>query len=42
MTEHAQPFYEPSGNEIALVEHAFRERLPLLIKGPTGCEEKAA
>ena len=31
------PFYEPSGNEIALFEHAFRERLPLLIKGPTGC-----
>ncbi len=31
------PFYEPSGNEIALFEHAFHERLPLLIKGPTGC-----
>jgi nitric oxide reductase NorQ protein len=31
------PFYEPSGNEISLFEHAFRERLPLLIKGPTGC-----
>lgn len=31
------PFYEPSGNEIALFEHAWRERLPLLIKGPTGC-----
>ena len=31
------PFYEPSGDEIALFEHAFRERLPLLIKGPTGC-----
>ncbi|RIX45194.1 MAG: CbbQ/NirQ/NorQ/GpvN family protein [Rhodocyclales bacterium GT-UBC] len=31
------PFYEPSGNEIALFEHAYRERLPLLIKGPTGC-----
>jgi len=31
------PFYEPSGNEIALFEHAFRQRLPLLIKGPTGC-----
>ena len=33
----ALPFYEPSGDEIALFEHAFRERLPLLIKGPTGC-----
>jgi len=31
------PFYEPSGNEISLFEHAFHERLPLLIKGPTGC-----
>ncbi|MDR1994975.1 CbbQ/NirQ/NorQ/GpvN family protein [Azonexus sp.] len=31
------PFYEASGNEIALFEHAYRERLPLLIKGPTGC-----
>ena len=31
------PFYEPSGNEIALFQHAFNQRLPLLIKGPTGC-----
>ena len=31
------PFYEPSGNEIALFEHAYKQRLPLLIKGPTGC-----
>ena len=31
------PFYEPAGDEIALFEHAFRQRLPLLIKGPTGC-----
>ena len=30
------PFYEPSGNEISLFEHAFQQRLPLLIKGPTG------
>ncbi len=37
MSEHALPFYEPSGDEIALFEHAWRERLPLLIKGPTGC-----
>jgi len=42
VTKHAPPFYEPSGDEIALVEHAFRERLPLLIKGHTGCEAKAA
>ncbi len=31
------PFYEPSGNEISLFEHAYHQRLPLLIKGPTGC-----
>ena len=31
------PFYEPSGNEISLFEHAFNQHLPLLIKGPTGC-----
>ena len=31
------PFYEPSGDEISLFEHAFNQRLPLLIKGPTGC-----
>ena len=37
MSDHNLPFYEPSGNEIALFEHAFNQRLPLLIKGPTGC-----
>jgi nitric oxide reductase NorQ protein len=31
------PFYKPHGNEIQLFEHAFRNQLPLLIKGPTGC-----
>ncbi|MDO9385799.1 MAG: CbbQ/NirQ/NorQ/GpvN family protein [Thiobacillus sp.] len=31
------PFYQPVGNECALFEYAFRNRLPLLIKGPTGC-----
>ncbi len=31
------PYYRPQGNEIALFEHAWRHRLPLLIKGPTGC-----
>ena len=31
------PFYKPHGNEIELFEHAYRNRLPLLIKGPTGC-----
>lgn len=31
------PFYTPAGDEIALFEHAWRNRMPLLIKGPTGC-----
>jgi nitric oxide reductase NorQ protein len=31
------PFYQPVGNECELFEYAFRNRLPLLIKGPTGC-----
>jgi len=33
----AAPFYAPTGNEVALFEHAHRNRLPLLLKGPTGC-----
>lgn len=31
------PFYAPQRDEVALFEHAFRNRLPVLIKGPTGC-----
>lgn len=31
------PYYQPQGNEVELFEHAWRNRLPLLIKGPTGC-----
>lgn len=31
------PFYKPHSNEIELFEHAYRNQLPLLIKGPTGC-----
>ncbi|MGB5744853.1 MAG: CbbQ/NirQ/NorQ/GpvN family protein [Sedimenticolaceae bacterium] len=31
------PFYRPQGNEIALFENAWRNCLPVLIKGPTGC-----
>ncbi|MBI4755769.1 MAG: CbbQ/NirQ/NorQ/GpvN family protein [Betaproteobacteria bacterium] len=30
------PYYEAAGNEIALFEHAWKNRLPVLIKGPTG------
>jgi nitric oxide reductase NorQ protein len=31
------PYYHAVGEECAVFEHAFRNRLPLLIKGPTGC-----
>ena len=32
-----EPYYCPSGPEVAQYEHAWRHRLPLLLKGPTGC-----
>lgn len=31
------PAYVTSGNECTLFEHAWRHRLPVLLKGPTGC-----
>ena len=31
------PNYVPSGNECAIFEAAWQNKLPLLIKGPTGC-----
>jgi nitric oxide reductase NorQ protein len=31
------PYYAEQAGEVALFEHASRQRLPLLIKGPTGC-----
>lgn len=31
------PAYSPSGNECRLFELAWSQRLPLLLKGPTGC-----
>lgn len=31
------PFYRPVGSECAIFEHAYRNQLPLLLKGPTGC-----
>ncbi len=35
--ENGIPFYLPQGNEVALFEHAWRNQLPVMIKGPTGC-----
>ncbi len=31
------PFYQSQKNEIELFEHSYKNQLPLLIKGPTGC-----
>lgn len=32
-----EPFYEPLHEEVALYQAAWDERLPVMIKGPTGC-----
>ena len=32
-----EPYYEPIGDEIAVFAAAYRNQLPLLLKGPTGC-----
>jgi nitric oxide reductase NorQ protein len=32
-----EPYYEPLGKEVEIFEAAFRQQLPLLLKGPTGC-----
>ncbi|MGB7001586.1 MAG: CbbQ/NirQ/NorQ/GpvN family protein [Halobacteriota archaeon] len=31
-----EPFYLPQGNEIALFEAAYENKLPVMLKGPTG------
>lgn len=31
------PFYQPVGDECDVFERAFKLKLPLLLKGPTGC-----
>ncbi|WP_035258330.1 CbbQ/NirQ/NorQ/GpvN family protein [Desulfatirhabdium butyrativorans] len=32
-----QPYYLETGNEVRLFEAAYRDRLPVMLKGPTGC-----
>ncbi len=34
---HREPFYQPQGNEVALYAAAYAARLPVMLKGPTGC-----
>lgn len=33
----AEPFYNPVGDEVALYEAAYGARMPMMLKGPTGC-----
>ncbi len=32
-----EPFYQAQGDEVELYQAAYQERLPIMIKGPTGC-----
>ncbi len=32
-----EPFYQPIKDEVELYEAAYAERLPVMVKGPTGC-----
>ncbi|MES9968718.1 MAG: CbbQ/NirQ/NorQ/GpvN family protein [Candidatus Thiodiazotropha sp.] len=34
---HEEPFYQAQEDELELYEAAYAERLPVMIKGPTGC-----
>ena len=33
----AAPYYEPQGNEVAVFLAAAKRKLPVMLKGPTGC-----
>ncbi|HEX5637333.1 MAG TPA: AAA family ATPase, partial [Gammaproteobacteria bacterium] len=32
-----EPYYEPVGEEIEVFLAAYKQQLPILLKGPTGC-----
>jgi nitric oxide reductase NorQ protein len=32
-----EPYYQPIGEEIRVFETAYKQQLPVLLKGPTGC-----
>jgi len=32
-----KPFYQAQGNEVELYQAAYQSRLPVMLKGPTGC-----
>ncbi|KPJ89340.1 MAG: AAA family ATPase [Gammaproteobacteria bacterium SG8_11] len=33
----SEPYYEPIGDELEVFEAAYKQKLPILLKGPTGC-----
>jgi len=33
----SEPYYQPLASEVTFFEAAFAERLPMMLKGPTGC-----
>ena len=33
----SEPYYRPLGNEVSLFNAAYAERMPMMLKGPTGC-----
>ncbi|PKA14666.1 AAA family ATPase [Leptospira haakeii] len=37
LTQGEVPYYRQIGQEIEIFEHAYKNRLPILLKGPTGC-----
>jgi nitric oxide reductase NorQ protein len=34
---HVEPYYVPTSDEVELFEAAFASKIPVLLKGPTGC-----
>ncbi|MCB1902820.1 MAG: AAA family ATPase, partial [Gammaproteobacteria bacterium] len=32
-----EPFYQAGGDEVEIFESSYRNGLPVLLKGPTGC-----
>ncbi len=32
-----EPYYRPLGDEVAVFEAAYADRIPMMLKGPTGC-----
>ena len=37
VTIHEEPYYQPLGSEVKIFESAYRNQIPVLLKGPTGC-----